>query len=75
MTLNKNKNITVNMFYELHGHRECITLNKHDAFNLRCESALSEKQFQVWKKWFLKNESTEWEINDKYKSFFFYRNE
>ena len=41
----------------------------------RCESCVPEKQYRIWKKWFLKNESKEWEINDKYKSFFFYRNE
>jgi len=35
MTLNRNQNITVNMCYDLHGHRECVTLNKHDALSLR----------------------------------------
>ena len=46
-----------------------------DSISLRCESCVPEKQYRIWKKWFLKNESPEWEINDKYKSFFFYRNE
>ena len=46
-----------------------------DSITLRCESCVPEKQYKIWKKWFLKNESTEWEISDKYKSFFFYRSE
>ncbi len=46
-----------------------------DSISLRCESCVPEKQYKIWKKWFIKNESTEWEISDKYKSFFFYRSE
>ena len=44
-----------------------------DSITLRCESCVPEKQFKIWKKWFLKNESNKWKINDEYKSFFFYR--
>jgi hypothetical protein len=40
---------------------------------LRCESALPEKQFRVWKKWFERHEDMGWEINEEYKSFFFYK--
>ena len=46
-----------------------------DSITLRCESCLPDKQFKIWKKWFIKNESYEWEISDKNKSFFYYRNE
>lgn len=44
-----------------------------DSISLRCESCLAEKQFKIWKKWFLKNESNEWEINDELKCFFYFR--
>lgn len=44
-----------------------------DSICMRCESALPDKQFQVWKKWFIKHEDNRWEISDEYKSFFFYR--
>ena len=43
------------------------------SITLRCESVVPEKQFRVWKKWFEKHEDVAWEINDKYKSFFFYK--
>jgi len=46
-----------------------------DSITLRCESALSDKQFRVWKKWFEKHEDSNWTVNEKYKSFFFYRAE
>tara|TARA_B100001250_G_scaffold108216_1_gene91331 strand:+ start:147 stop:302 length:156 start_codon:yes stop_codon:yes gene_type:complete len=48
MTFNKNKNITVNMCYELKGHRECLTLNKYDALNLR--NYINNEKGAVW--WF-----------------------
>jgi len=44
-----------------------------DSLSMRCESALPDKQFEVWKKWFTKHEDSRWEICDEYKSFFFYR--
>ena len=40
---------------------------------MRCESALPDKQFRVWKKWFEKHEDINWEISEEHKSFFFYR--
>jgi hypothetical protein len=43
------------------------------SITLRCESALPEKQFCVWKKWFEKHEDIKWEINEDFKSFFFYK--
>lgn len=44
-----------------------------DSICLRCESTLPEKQFRVWKKWFERHENIDWEINEEYKSFFFYK--
>ena len=44
-----------------------------DMIALRCESALPEKQFRVWKKWFEKHEDLRWEIKDEFKSFWFYK--
>ena len=48
MTLIRNKEITVNVCYEVHGKRICITLNKHDAFNLR--NYVDKEKGAVW--WF-----------------------
>jgi len=48
---------------------------KGDSITLRCESYLSDKQFNIWKKWFQKHEDKEWVISDYHKSFFFYRAE
>jgi hypothetical protein len=42
-----------------------------DSLCLRCESALPEKQFQVWKKWFTKHEDKDWVINDEFKYFLY----
>ncbi len=44
-----------------------------DSIAIRCTSSVSDKQFKICKKWFLKHESKEWIINDKNKAFFFYR--
>jgi len=44
-----------------------------DSICMRCESALPEKQFRVWSKWFKKHEDLTWEISREHKSFFFYR--
>tara|TARA_R100000008_G_scaffold84724_1_gene72872 strand:+ start:8435 stop:8872 length:438 start_codon:yes stop_codon:yes gene_type:complete len=46
-----------------------------DSINLRCESALSEKQFRIWKKWFETHEDPNWIANPKWKTLFFYRAE
>jgi hypothetical protein len=48
-------------------------LPKGHSITLKCESALPEKQFRVWKKWFERHEDMCWEINEEYKSFFFYK--
>jgi hypothetical protein len=48
-------------------------LPKGHSITLKCDSALSEKQFRVWKKWFERHEDMCWEINKEYKSFFFYK--
>ena len=47
----------------------------HDMIALRCESALPEKQFRVWKKWFEKHEDLRWEIKEEFKSFWFYKSQ
>lgn len=44
-----------------------------DSITLRCESANPDKQFRVWKKWFERKESAEWDINEEFKSFFYYK--
>ena len=46
-----------------------------DSMTLRCESAVPEKQFRVWKKWFEKHEDPNWIANPKWKTLFFYRAE
>jgi len=43
------------------------------SISLRCESVFPDKQFRVWKKWFERHEHSDWEINDEFKSFFFYK--
>ena len=48
---------------------------KGDSITLRCESYLSDKQFNIWKKWFQKHEDKNWIISNEHKSFFFYRSE
>ena len=44
-----------------------------DSIALRCESAQPDKQFRVWKKWFERKEAIEWNINEEFKSFFYYK--
>ena len=56
--------------------RKWITqIPEGDSITLRCECALSDKQFKVWKRWFQRHESKQWTISDEHKSFFFYRSE
>jgi hypothetical protein len=43
------------------------------SFTLRCESALPDKQFRVWKRWFEMHEDSNWEISEEHKSFFIYK--
>ena len=44
-----------------------------DSIALRCESAKPDKQFRVWKKWFQRKEVAGWDINEEFKSFFYYK--
>jgi hypothetical protein len=44
-----------------------------DSLIMRCESANPDKQFRVWRKWFQRKEAAEWDINDEFKSFFYYK--
>lgn len=48
-------------------------LPEGDSICMRCESAVPDKQFRVWKKWFTKHEDVRWEISEEHKSFFFYK--
>jgi len=44
-----------------------------DSICMRCESALPDKQFRVWQRWFQKHEDVNWQISTEHKSFFFYK--
>lgn len=48
-------------------------LSKGESISMRCESAVPEKQFRIWSKWFKKHEPSTWEISIQHKSFFFYK--
>lgn len=48
-------------------------LPKGHSLTMCCESALPEKQFRVWKKWFETHEDVLWESNEEFKSFFIYK--
>tara|TARA_R100000655_G_scaffold108028_1_gene159291 strand:+ start:187 stop:342 length:156 start_codon:yes stop_codon:yes gene_type:complete len=48
MTFKNKLNVHVNMCYELNGHRECVTLDKNDALNLR--DHIDTEKGAVW--WF-----------------------
>lgn len=48
-------------------------LPKGESISMRCESAVPEKQFRIWSKWFKNHESSAWEISTQHKSFFFYK--
>lgn len=48
-------------------------LSPGDSITLRCESAKPDKQFRVWKKWFQRWEDARWDINEEFKSFFYYK--
>ncbi len=53
---------------------DCISyIPRGDSLVLRCESALPDKQFRVWKRWFETHEDPAWEISEEYKSFFYYK--
>jgi hypothetical protein len=44
-----------------------------DSVAFRCNSAKKEKQFRIWKKWFLKRENCNWIIEEDMKIFFYYK--
>lgn len=51
-------------------------MNEHPlghSISFRCESAKQQKQFDVWSRWFQKDNLHSWEINKELKSFFFYK--
>lgn len=54
--------------------RECQELVPGgDSICFRCESAKAKKQFKVWKRWFARHETGDWQIDEETKSFFFYK--
>jgi len=54
--------------------REWLELLKPgDVLVIECESALPNKQYQVWKKWFLKHEDKNWQFIDEFKQIYFYK--
>ena len=44
---------------------------ENDFITFVCESCVSDKQFQVWRKWFARHENNNWIINDKFKYFLY----
>ena len=50
-----------------------LELPPGDSICLKCESAVPDKQFQIWKNWFLRHEDSKWEMSDEHQSFFFYK--
>lgn len=50
-----------------------IELPPGDSISFCCESALPEKQFRIWQRWFQLHEDPAWQISKEYKSFFFYK--
>lgn len=42
-----------------------------DILFFRCESALPEKQFKIWSRWFQRHESKDWIINSEFKYFLY----
>jgi len=52
----------------------CDALVPGDMVAVRCESAMPDKQYQAWNKWFNKKESTyAWRGNPELKCFTFYK--
>ena len=44
-----------------------------DSLAMRCESAVPDRQFKVWTRWFQKHEDSRWQIIEEQKAFFFYK--
>ena len=64
-----------NYFFVMHGVRQwCDELDPGDMIAVRCESAMPDKQYAAWKKWFDKKESKYgWIANPELKCFTFYK--
>jgi hypothetical protein len=41
--------------------------------SMECGSASPDKQYQIWKKWFLKHEDKDWQFIDEFKQIYFYK--
>jgi hypothetical protein len=50
-----------------------VDLPPGDSLCLRCESAVPDKQFKVWRRWFEAHEDPRWRINPDLKSFYIYK--
>lgn len=48
-------------------------LKPGDMLVINCDSALPEKQFRVWKKWFEKHEDLNFEVKENFKAFWLYK--
>jgi hypothetical protein len=54
--------------------RECLTyIPVGDSLAMRCESAVPDRQFRVWSRWFQRHEDRRWQIIEDQKAFFFYK--
>jgi hypothetical protein len=42
-----------------------------DFLTVVCESCVSDKQFRVWRKWFIKHEDNNWIVNNEFKYFLY----
>ena len=40
---------------------------------IECGSASPDKQYEIWKKWFLKHEDKDWQFIDEFKQIYFYK--
>lgn len=44
-----------------------------DSIVVKCESVVASKQFRIWKQWFQRKESAEWQFMDSFKSLYYYK--
>jgi hypothetical protein len=44
-----------------------------DSLAMRCESAVPDRQFRVWRRWFERHEDSRWQIIEEERAFFFYK--
>ncbi|MGA0212269.1 MAG: hypothetical protein ACO3JH_04660 [Flavobacteriaceae bacterium] len=49
------------------------TMDSNTVLVLKCESVVADKQYKIWKNWFLKHEHTSWQFKDEDKELYFYK--